>query len=121
MLRRILACALALLVLLETGGIARAMRAGGEIECCCGTHSAVRPCHCKDCPVVARRAPHAEQCALHSHECDGQSDDGAGVLSTVAFPITSARPSPITFTTRVTLTPAIALIDRLTDPQRPPP
>jgi hypothetical protein len=121
MLRRILACALALLVLVETGGLARAMRAGGEIECCCGTHSAVRPCHCKDCPVVARRAPHAEQCAVHSHDCDGQSDDGAGVLSTIALTTTQSPALAPTFTSRSTFTITSTLIDRLTDPQRPPP
>lgn len=119
-MRRILACALALLVLVETGGVARAMRASGEIECCCGTHSAVRPCHCKDCPVVARRHPQAVECALHEHHCDGQSDD-AGVLSTVAFPITSSFALPFTFTFARAFTLTTALLDRVPDPQRPPP
>jgi|SRR5581483_1239105 len=119
-MRRILACALALLVLVETGGAARAMRAGGEIECCCGTHSALRPCHCKDCPVIARRHPHAEQCALHGEHCDGQTDD-SGILSTIAFPITFALTLPITTTSTPTHTTTSTLISRLSDPQRPPP
>lgn len=121
-LRRLFVCALAVLVLLESGGAARAMSAIGQIDCCCGVHSSVRGCHCKDCPVKLRRA-HTDLGAPQlsaARECAGGGDE-AGVLAVIAVfpaPPSIVAPAPA----GVLPTPILrTLYARFVSPTRPPP
>jgi hypothetical protein len=122
LVRRLLVCALAVLVLLESGGFARAFGGASMIDCCCGVHSSARGCHCKDCPVKLRKARTDLGAAQlgEDHECAGGNDD-AGVLSVLAiFPTPPLVEAPAP---RGTLPIAIlrALHPRFVSPVRPPP
>jgi hypothetical protein len=121
LLRRLLAVALALLVLLEAGGVARALAADGEIDCCCGEHSAVRTCHCHDCPVARRGQQVREGDHLDSQRCGGGAQD-VGVLAVMAH----ALPAPpvLAGPRLVSRTPVVRSLvraGRLVEAGRPPP
>jgi len=122
LLRRLLACLLTVLVLLETGGVARAI-AGADIACCCGHHSAARKCGCKSCPIVKRRAPReliGDQLDS-ARDCQGGSSDQALVLQVTALVVVAApllAPRPI----RAPLGLALVIPEgRRTGADRPPP
>jgi len=121
-LRRIGVCTLALLVLVESGGVARALGAAALIDCCCGVHSSARGCHCKDCPVKLRRQRiqlGAAQLA-EARECAGGSDD-AGVLAVIA--VVPAPPSVVAPAPRgLVPVPIVRVLQpRFVSPVRPPP
>src|SRR5687767_5725650 len=75
-IRRVCALLLALLVLVEGAGVARALSSVEAIECCCGKHDAHRACKCKACPILKKRA-HAATTRLEvGRDCHGQEDPG---------------------------------------------
>lgn len=123
-LRRVLVCLLALVVLGETSGVARAFGPGAIVHCCCGAHSTARPCPCPDCPVTLRRerprdAGPSQLAAAHG--CDGADASDPGVLHVVAvapdLPAAVAAPSP----TSTLRWPSPALLQtRSLDTNRPP-
>ena len=45
-----LALSIALLLVLQTSGVATAFEYESRVHCCCGTHEASDPCGCPDCP-----------------------------------------------------------------------
>ncbi|MCU1278854.1 MAG: hypothetical protein JWM53_2400 [bacterium] len=78
---------LALVVVGESSGVARAFGPGSTVHCCCGTHSAARPCPCPDCPVTLHRAtPHdvGDARLAAGRDCNGSSADEVGVLGMLA-------------------------------------
>jgi len=86
-LRSLLACALALLLVGEASGVARAFGRGASVACCCGAHFAARPCPCPDCPSSTQRALTRAPSGARvdaGHACDGAGSDPAGVLQVLA-------------------------------------
>jgi hypothetical protein len=122
-LRRLAACLLAVLVLAESSGAARALTDGATVHCCCGEHAAARKCRCSACPVALRgKARHADGDRLAAaRECHGEPGD-AGVLTVIALQLTApfalAAPSPIGELSALEIDP---LHGRLVDAGRPPP
>jgi hypothetical protein len=124
--RRVLACLLALLVLGEVSGVARAFGPGATVHCCCGGHASARPCPCPDCPAAVVRAPRAHgapaQARLDGRNCDGSSTtDDPGVLRVLAALPALSELSPAPVRGVVDFVPPVALSDRSPDPSRPPP
>jgi hypothetical protein len=123
--RRILACLLALIVLGELSGVARAFGPGATVHCCCGAHASARPCPCPDCPAGVGRAGRRHRPAtppvLDGRNCDGSHADDAGVLQVLAalpaLPMLAALP----VRRRDDLPIPLALHGRAPDPTRPPP
>jgi hypothetical protein len=114
-IRRLLAAVLALLVLVEGAGVARAL--GGEsVECCCGRHDSHRACKCKACPVSKSRAQ-ASTTRMDDH-CDGHDDPGA--LAVVAEETIFPSLLPLAAVAPVSVTPQ-PLASRLVEAGRPPP
>jgi len=127
LLRRLLACLLSLLVLIETGGIARAL-GHASVSCCCGEHARARPCQCKACPVARSqsRAALAARAAIGdrlsaSRACTG-GDDEAGVLVPLAIApanvLAVAAPAPAG---RLFARPSRPFAERVLEAGRPPP
>jgi hypothetical protein len=85
-LRRLLVTALAVVILLETGGVARALGGSARIDCCCGVHSSARGCHCRECPVKLRKERVDLGAAQlgSARDCSGGADE-PGVLAVVAL------------------------------------
>jgi len=110
---RLLAGLLALLVLVEGSGVARA-QPGATIDCCCGRHGAHRACKCKGCPVSkARRSGYD-----HARDCDGNADPGVLAVVAVAAPAPSLLPPRAV--ARVSV-PVGSLSSRVVEAGRPPP
>lgn len=112
---------LAVLVLVESGGAARAF-SGALIHCCCGDHSAARPCDCNACPLKHR--------AVHEREGDhvehGTPCDGGGREQMLILVVTALTPPAIALAVpRAVRTPSLSPPamppDRCTDAERPPP
>jgi hypothetical protein len=119
-IRRLLSAVLALLVLVEGAGVARALAASGEgVECCCGVHDAHRACKCKACPVSKLRAHAATTRLDQPRDCDGQDEPGA--LAVVALPLASF-PSLLPVLQVSLVSAAVPLLaGRLVEAGRPPP
>lgn len=124
-MRRVLVCLLAVIVLGETSGVARAYGPGATVHCCCGAHASARPCPCPDCPVTLRRAPRhdigAAQLAA-APDCDGSALHDPGILHLVALashaPFSVAAPAPHG---ALAFAAPSALCSRAVDIGRPPP
>jgi hypothetical protein len=123
--RRAVACVLALLVLGEVSGVARAYGPGSSVHCCCGEHAAARPCPCAAC--LSRRvrsadgAAPAHSCLGAGRDCHGVSADDPGVLLVLA-----ALSSPPALAVRadggrLELSVPRRLRGRAVDLRRPPP
>src|SRR5581483_11685178 len=122
-LRRLAACLLAALVLVESSGAARAFSDGATVSCCCGSHSAARRCRCVACPVASRRAHRsaAGDRLAPARECSGDHDD-AGVLAVIAPPAAPRFSVEKPFPTGTLAFREVALpASRLVDAGRPPP
>lgn len=121
MLRRSLATLLALLVLLEGAGVARALSVGGDLDCCCGVHSLLRRCSCKDCPVAMRgvRAVDGDRLSAR-RECAGSPEATVLAVSATAPPPppSLAAPSP---TATLAWPPSRPPAGLLLEAGRPPP
>jgi hypothetical protein len=121
LVRRLLALAVAALLLVEGAGVARAFAAEDSVECCCGHHSSARACHCKSCPVGQRRSHHqggGDARVAPPRECDAHAD--GGLLLVIAL-----LPSPPLVEAPLAAEPVevrqIAAPFVVTDPSRPPP
>lgn len=125
LVRRLLACLLALVVLGESSGVARAFGPGSTVDCCCGEHAAARPCHCATCPVTKLRTRSTDPADGHvcpPRDCDGHTAGDPGVLRVLATP-TPALPAlaaPLAFA-RVVFAAPLPLRSRILDAGRPPP
>jgi hypothetical protein len=124
-MRRVLVLLLVLVVVGETSGVARAFGPGSSVHCCCGTHSAARPCPCPDCPVTLHRAPPSDAGDARvaaGRDCNGASSDDVGVLTVLAVAprmiFAVAAPNPIGAAHVDAPTP---LRGRAVDVGRPPP
>jgi hypothetical protein len=116
MVRRLLAAALAMLLLLGVSGAARAL--GGEsVECCCGRHDAHRACKCPACPVSKKRKQTGSRVDI-ARDCDGNSDPGVLVVTAVAPPAPSL---PALAAADVPVVEIQSLSSRLVEAGRPPP
>ena len=125
LVRRVLVCALALLIVGEVSGVARAYGPGSSVHCCCGAHLSARPCPCAACP--SRRVRSADKtgpthsCLGVGRDCSGTSLDDPGVLVMLA-----ALPSPPSLAVgdqvgRLVLAAPPRPGERALDPRRPPP
>lgn len=127
-LRRVLVCALVLLVIGETSGVARAFAPGATVPCCCGAHSAARPCPCPDCPVSLHRPPrddHGQRAQVRlaaGRDCEGAAADEPGLLTVVALaalePTSVWAPRAVR---RLGYAAPLPLHGRAVDVGRPPP
>ena len=115
---------LALLLLLEAAGVARAVGVGSMVHCCCGPHSVARTCACLRCPVKLRRA----QASDHDHHEASLAPPGSCVptveadvlvvLATVPVPPSLADRTPAVMDDFIAIPPLAGLA---ADPSRPPP
>ncbi len=124
-LRRLFVCLLALVVIGETSGVARAFGPGATVHCCCGAHASARPCPCPECPVTLRRAPRhdlGDARLTAPPDCDGADAGDPGVLHVVAVApaplpaVAAPAPSP-----RLAFAAPSRLFGRAVDVGRPPP
>ena len=125
LVRRVLVLLLVVVVLGEASGVARAFGPGSSVHCCCGTHSAARPCPCPDCPVTLHRAAPrdvGDARLAAGHDCNGSAADEVGVLTMLAVAphtmLAVAAPAPIGAAHVAAPTP---LVGRAVDVGRPPP
>ncbi len=123
--RRVLVLVLALVVVGETSGVARAFGPGATVHCCCGAHASARPCPCPDCPVTLRRAPRhdlGDARLTAAPDCDGADAGDPGVLHVVAIapaaPAAIGTPSP---SRALAFAAPSSLCSRAVDVGRPPP
>jgi hypothetical protein len=123
--RRAFACVLALVLLGEVSGVARAFGPGASVRCCCGAHASARPCPCPDCPAgrvrSAKGAAPRHSCLGAGRHCDGSSADDPGVLLMLA-----ALPAPPALAAaagagRLDFAAPLPPRGRGLDPRRPPP
>jgi hypothetical protein len=117
---RFIALCVALLVIGESAGIARAFDAGSRVDCCCGSHAIARACKCLHCPTRLRHA-HTHEAARLTAPDSCQPTLYDGLLAVTA--VTIDPPTPAASTSYVRLVrvdeaapPGVAL-----DPVRPPP
>jgi hypothetical protein len=116
MIRRLVAAALAMLLLVGVSGAARAM--GGEsVECCCGRHDAHRACKCTACPVSKKRKQTGSRFDI-ARDCDGNSDPGVLVVTAIAPPAPSL---PALAFAELPVAENQSLSSRLVEAGRPPP
>jgi hypothetical protein len=125
LVRRLLACLLALLIVGEVSGVARAYGPGSSVHCCCGAHLSARPCPCGACPSKrvrsAEGAAPAHSCLGVGRDCNGASLDDPGVLVMLA-----ALPSPPSLAARtdggrLDFAAPARPTERALEPRRPPP
>lgn len=124
-MRRLFACVLALVVVGEASGVARAMGRGARVRCCCGSHASARPCRCPSCPTTRVRARSFDPTDGHlcaARDCDGDGAADPGVLRVLATPA-AAPPAPAAPCPprRLALAAPLPLRGRLLDAARPPP
>lgn len=121
-LRRGCALVLMLLVVIETGGLARAFAADASVHCCCGEHSAARRCDCKSCPVSLRghRAAATGDRLTGGGPCRHATVDGAVLimlaLEAPALPVLASDPPA-----RAPCPLPAALVSAIMSADRPPP
>lgn len=121
--RALFALLLAMLVIVESAGVARAIGFRTMVSCCCGRHHVARPCHCLRCPSKLRAQPPAEhgaEAAVHPlSACVPHGEDGVlTVLATEAELPVLAAPVDVSILTGL---PLLALCSIDTAPSRPPP
>jgi hypothetical protein len=123
--RRAVACVLALLVLGEVSGVARAYGPGSSVHCCCGEHASARPCPCAACP--SRRVRSAggvapvQSCLGAGRDCHGASADDPGVLLMLAALSSPPALAASVDGGRLELPAPRRLVGRALDLRRPPP
>lgn len=117
--RRCLALAVALLVLVEGAGVARALGGAESIECCCGRHDAHRACKCKACPVSKKRARGVNTRVDAGDGCDGH--DEAGALTVLALPLVPPALPSLWASVEQPWMGVSRLLGRAADVGRPPP
>jgi hypothetical protein len=102
--------------------VARAFAADGDIDCCCGEHSAVRRCHCNDCPVTRRGVPERVGDQIGAEHCGGGGAQDIGVLAVLVHvlpaPPVLAGPRLVSATPRIR---PLLRSGRLIEAGRPPP
>ena len=114
-----MALAVALLVLVEGAGAARALGGAESIECCCGRHDAHRACKCKACPVSKKRARGVHTRVDAGDGCDGHDEPGA--LTVLALPLAPPALPSLWATVERPWARARTLTGRGNDVGRPPP
>jgi hypothetical protein len=117
--RRLTALAVALLVLVEGAGVARALGGAESIQCCCGRHDAHRACKCKACPVSKKRARGVNTRVDAADGCDGHDEPGALVV--LALPLAPPGLPSLLRSIDRPFARARRLFGRATDVGRPPP
>lgn len=123
--RALFACLLALVLLGESSGLARAFGPGTSVRCCCGEHQVARPCHCPSCPATRSERTSLqpeEQHLCAGRDCNGDSLNDPGVLRVLApaleraalvfVPLASAHEMPAA---------PLPLRGRILELNRPPP
>jgi hypothetical protein len=111
---------IALLLVIESAGVARALGEGSMVECCCGSHSIARACKCSHCPIRLRHDGHREHARIDAPSpCVAHAHDGLLVV-TATLPSSPALATPSCLPASA---PDVAPVPRSVtlDPARPPP
>ena len=120
LLRIFAAVGLALLLVAESAGVARAYDACSITHCCCGSHSVARVCKCEHCPARRGKQISSEQGHLDApSDCVAHAQNDALVVTATLVshaPRLIVAPLALLDAPRLLAPPSLVL-----DPARPPP